>query len=362
MVHLLPRAFHPAMTEPGICPVVWPHSPHAIGARPRRSLMIRKPLTLTDTEHRVLTTFVSRLFEPGWPPLYRAFLFGSKARGDDDLASDIDLLLLFDLPTEARGTIASRLGKRARRLDARTGVLIEPWAVPIADLVEGGRTPMLIDALEDSVPLWPIDTHPIRLPFTPADAIFCAERLLEWIEEGGAIIRSALRLGHVHAAARRARDDITRAATAALLLDGETRHRRIGSLRRFEARFVRTRRISPDVTAALAWAEAAFPPDGGRGENRPRITSHAAATASTGELLARRMRRLVEPYLYRRILEIERTMAYTRGAHLPDALGTWSPPLWSLPLTRGAGSLRPARLDSGGAGSPRHGRARGVGP
>lgn len=268
--------------------------------------MIRIVPSLSRLEHDALASFVGRLLASGSPPLERAMLFGSKARGDDDPASDIDVLLIVDIPVADRDLAASHVGDQARRLAASSGVIVEPWVVPVADLEEGGRTPMLVDALEDSLPLWPVHAPPIRLPFTPSDALFCAECLLDWVEEGQAVVEDAMRRGHARTAATRARDDITRLATAALLLDGETRHRRIGSLRRFESRFVATRRASPTVLPALAWAEAAFPPDGGRGEHRPRITRHAIATAHIGSVLAHRMYDDVTPLVLEQMLDVSR--------------------------------------------------------
>lgn len=252
--------------------------------------MIRSVHTLNRLEHGVIVALVSGLIEDEEPPLLRALLFGSKARGDDDPRSDVDVLLLFDIPTAAREEVAVHVGDRARHLARRSGIVVEPWVVPVDDLREGSRTPMLIDALADSVPLWPRWAPPLRLPFTPADARFCADCLLDWVDQGGAVAREALRRGRPHEAAARIRDDITRLATAALLLQGETRHRRRGSLRRFEERFVATRQVSPAVLPALAWAANAFPPDGGRGEHRPPATREAVATVHLGYELAGIMR------------------------------------------------------------------------
>src|SRR5690606_41207397 len=97
------------------------------------------------------------------------------------------------------------------------------------------------------LPLWPPGAPPIRLPFTEADAHFCAGCLLDWVYEGGTVARAALADGRWADAARRARDDITRLATAALLLEGDTRHRNVGSLRRFRRRFVQTGVMPPAV-------------------------------------------------------------------------------------------------------------------
>lgn len=291
--------------------------------------MIRSVHTLNRFEHDVVADLVSGLLAPKEPPLLRAMLFGSKARGDDDPRSDVDVLLLFDIPTDAREEVAVAVGDRAHRLARRTGVVVEPWVVPIDDLREGSRTPMLIDALEDAVPLWPRGAPPLRLPFTPADARFCAECLLDWVDQGGAVASDALRRGRPREAAARIRDDITRLATAALLLQGETRHRRRGSLRRFEERFVATRQVSPIVLPALAWAANAYPPDGGRGEHRPPATREAVATVRLGYELAGIMR--------------------------------WATPV-APAATRTSASPPPALLPWAGEAPPRYGRGRGAAP
>ena len=245
-----------------------------------------RPPLLSRAESAAVGALLQRATELAWPPLSHAALFGSRARGDHDRSSDVDLLLVCRVAPWNRATAAAIHEALAEEVSRRTGVPIEPWTVSAADLVRGSRTPMLADAVADSIPLWPPGAPPLRAPFTPADAVFCAERLLEWVEAGGAEAKRALVEGRWAEAARRARDDITRLATAALLLVGDTRHRRLGSLRRFEQVFVRTGRVPARVLEALRWAEAAFPPDGGRGQENPAPTAKAVRTADRGFRLA----------------------------------------------------------------------------
>lgn len=263
--------------------------------------MIATPPTLTPRERRALRTLVREVVRRGDPPIRRVLLFGSKARGDFDDESDVDALFLCDVHPDERRRAALVLHELAARVARETGVEIEPWAVPAADLQRGRRTPMLVDALDDSVPLWPPGSPPLRLPFTPEDAAFCADCLLQWVEDGGPIVRDALEAGEWAHAATRARDDITRLATALLLLDGDTRHRRRSSLRRFEERFVRPRIVSPRVLPALAWAAAAYPPDGGRGDLHPPVTATAAFSAPLGYRLASIMQAHVAPLVLERL-------------------------------------------------------------
>lgn len=187
-----------------------------------------------------------------------ALLFGSKARRQARADSDVDVLLVFKrLPPdrEPQATDAERLADEAA---ARTGVPLGVWCVARADLAAGRRTPMLVDALEDAVPLWPADGDPPRAAFTPADARFCAARLLDRVREGGAEVAEQRAAGDP-AWMRRVRDDLVRLCTAALLLAGETRPRRGDAVRRF---LERTPRFAAggDGRAVLAWAARSYPP------------------------------------------------------------------------------------------------------
>lgn len=263
--------------------------------------MIEPLPLLTPDESHALGNLIARTLAASEPPILRALLFGSKARGDFDAASDIDLLLVCDLPPETREEAGRILARDAKIVNRESGLRIETWTVSAEDLNEGWRTPMLVDALEDGITLWPRGATPLRLPFTPADASFCARCLLDWIEAGGTIVRRALDEGHWAAAAQRARDDITRLAAAALLLEGETRHRRASSLHLFAERFLDTGTFPPNLRAPLAWAANAFPADGGRGVGRPPPSPAASATAPTGFRLAARMASELIPYIHARI-------------------------------------------------------------
>jgi len=260
---------------------------------------------LTARERAAVRALVRRALAARRPPVRAAYLFGSKARGDARPGSDVDVLFLCDVAPAEPDAAGRALARLAARVAERTGVPLEPWAVPLADLDPGARTPMLVDALADAVPLWPPDAHPPRLPFTPADAAFCAGRLLEWADAGGAATRRALRADRPADAARRARDDITRLAAAALLLTGETRHRRTSTLRLFEERFVRTGIVSPRARAALEWARRAYPPGPWRGAGHPPATPAATRTARLGCRLAARLEAEIVPWILRELERIE---------------------------------------------------------
>ncbi len=187
-----------------------------------------------------------------------ALLFGSKARRQARPDSDVDVLLVFKrLPPdrEPQATDAERI---ADETAARTGVPLGVWCVAREDLAAGRRTPMLVDALEDAVPLWPADGDPPRAEFTPPDALFCTARLLDRVAEGGAEVAGRLAAGDAEWM-RRARDDLVRLCTAALLLAGETRPRRGDAVRRFLERNPRFA-AGEGGRAVLAWAARSYPP------------------------------------------------------------------------------------------------------
>ncbi|HEX6910871.1 MAG TPA: nucleotidyltransferase domain-containing protein [Longimicrobium sp.] len=187
-----------------------------------------------------------------------ALLFGSKARRQARPDSDVDVLLVFKRLPPDREPQATHAEQIAERVAARTGVPVGVWCVAREDLRPGRRTPMLVDALEDAVPLWPADRLSPRAEFTPADALFCANRLLDRVAEGSAEVAEGRAAGDP-AWARRARDDLVRLCTAVLLLAGETRPRRGDAVRRFLERNPRWGGDG-EARAVLAWAARSYPP------------------------------------------------------------------------------------------------------
>jgi predicted nucleotidyltransferase len=188
--------------------------------------------------------------------LERALLFGSRARRQARPDSDVDVLLIFRRLPPDREPYATHAERIAEEVAARTRVPVGVWSVSLDDLRRGLRTPMLVDALEDAVPLWPA-AEPPRPEFTPADAAFCAARLLERVEEGSAEVARGRAAGD-GAWMRRVRDDLVRLCTAVLLLAGETRPRRGDAVRRFLERNPRWP-CSLAERAVLAWAARSYP-------------------------------------------------------------------------------------------------------
>lgn len=194
--------------------------------------------------------------------LWRAFLFGSRARGDGRPDSDLDVLLVFRALPPEREPQAGIAEWIADEVAEDTGVPVTVWSVSLVDLERGRRTPMLVDALDDGIPLWPPDAPPVGIGYTPDDALFGASALLDRVEEGSEEVAEACDAGEPQVAARRIRDDLVRMCTAALLLDGVTRPRRAEAVAAFAARH----RPPPEVEPVLRWAAASFGPHGRDGD------------------------------------------------------------------------------------------------
>jgi hypothetical protein len=217
---------------------------------------------LTPREHAAAMELVRRVRRGVPSRLWRALLFGSRARGEGRPDSDVDVLLVWGaLPPnrEPHAGIAERI---ADQVAADTGVPVTVWSVSREDLACGRRTPMLVDALADAVALWPAGAPSPRVEYTPRDALWCADALLDRVTEGSDEVEAAFDAGAYQAAARRARDDLVRLCTAALLLEGITRPRRGHAVRCFALRHG----VPEAHAAVLRWAAASYGADGKDGD------------------------------------------------------------------------------------------------
>jgi hypothetical protein len=220
---------------------------------------------LTADERAAVGRLIARVRSEVPADLVQASLFGSKARGDDRPDSDLDVLLVFRVLPPDREPQASRAEEIADQTAAETGVPVTVWSVSLQDLEPGARTPMLVDALEDSIELW-CSCRPLSpVPFTPADAVRCAGALLDRVAEGEMELDEHFDAGAHSAAAQRVRDDLVRMCTAIELLRGRTRLRRADVVRSVLRSENGT--LPMFVRLALGWAAASFGPDGRDGES-----------------------------------------------------------------------------------------------
>ncbi len=217
---------------------------------------------LASPELIAVRRLVARVAREVTSPLLLASLFGSRARGDARADSDIDVLLVFRWLPPDREPHATQAERIAASVAADTAVPVNVWCVSLRDLVVGNRTPMLIDALDDSILIWSGGSPVEAVTFTPADAIRCGDALLARVAEGSGVFASARVQERWGEAARRARDDIVRLCTAWLLLHGVTRPRRAEAVRRFARAAYATVGLPTDVREILAWAARSFGPDG----------------------------------------------------------------------------------------------------
>ncbi len=218
--------------------------------------------TLRPRERAAALELVRRVRAGVPAELARAFVFGSKARGEARPDSDVDVLLVFRRLPPDREPQAGMAEALAGEVAAYTMVPVTVWSVSLVDLEPGNRTPMLVDALDDGIPLWPPGAPPLPLPFTPPDALGCAAALLARVREGGEEASGHLLAGEHGAAWKRMRDDLVRLCTAGLLLAGETRPRRGEAARRFLARRGGTGGIPPRFAPVFRWAAESYGPAG----------------------------------------------------------------------------------------------------
>ncbi|HEX2092476.1 MAG TPA: nucleotidyltransferase domain-containing protein [Longimicrobiaceae bacterium] len=216
--------------------------------------------SLAPAEHAAAREFVRRVRERVPAELVRAFLFGSKARSEARPDSDVDILLIFRRLPPDREPQAEMAEEIAGEVAAESGIPVTVWSVSLVDLAPGNRTPMLVDALDDGIPLWPVGAPPVRVEFGPRDALRCVGALLQRVHEGGEEVSHLLRRGDAGAARRRIRDDLVRLCTAGLLLRGETRPRRGEAVRRFLA--CHGDEVPGRFNPVLRWAARSYGPSG----------------------------------------------------------------------------------------------------
>ncbi len=260
-----------------------------VNAERREATKDPEPL-LRPAEERAARRFVERVRREVPASLVQASLFGSRARRQARLDSDVDILLVFHWLPPDREPHASHAEQIAEEEARSSGIPVTTWSVSREDLRRGRRTPMLVDALEDSVPLW-WERRPLRpVEFTPLDALHCVEALLARVDEGSREVAEHLARGRGAEVVRRSRDDVVRLCTAGLLLRGCTRPRRGEAV----VRFVKAARwdppLPPEARRVLSWAAASYGPEGRDDEAQPTPPPGGpAAAARTIDRLRRRV-------------------------------------------------------------------------
>lgn len=222
--------------------------------------------------------------------LVQASLFGSRARGEARSDSDVDLLLVFRSLPPDREPFATQAENIAEEEAARTRVPVTVWSVSLMDLAQGQRTPMLVDALEDSIPIWWSEDPLPTVPFTLHDAVHCVEALLRRVEEGSLAVQRRLARGRHDAASWRIREDLVRVCTAQLLLSGITRPRRTDAV----LAVLGSTETGTFERAIAGWVERSFGSNGtdGRRSVSPPPGGCEAAARLVEELRREAIRRL----------------------------------------------------------------------
>jgi predicted nucleotidyltransferase len=98
----------------------------------------------------------------GWSNLAGGWLYGSAARGDGDLDSDIDLLLVADhTPDEAWDFACAHLTDRVRAWTGNPAQFVEHTRRSFATLVRR-RNPLIAALRSDGIPLTPTSAELLR--------------------------------------------------------------------------------------------------------------------------------------------------------------------------------------------------------
>jgi len=105
---------------------------------------------LSPTDERVVGRFVARARDIFGERLVRALLFGSKARGDDEESSDIDVLLVVEGLRSEDQRMASLAAWRA---GIRDNAVICATCYSAEEFEEQRRLPFLATALKEGIHL-----------------------------------------------------------------------------------------------------------------------------------------------------------------------------------------------------------------
>ena len=130
--------------------------------------MICLPAHLQANEQAALHEFTARLLQQGNGRVVNVWLFGSKARGDSEPDSDLDLLIVLD---EADWIIRDRVHLLAARVSLEHDVLINTHLLSRAGWARMGRQHAALwqQVQRDGFPL-SLETLTMRRPAGPIGA------------------------------------------------------------------------------------------------------------------------------------------------------------------------------------------------
>jgi len=108
---------------------------------------------LANNERTALGAFVARLCEQYGDRLVRVALFGSKARGDDDAESDLDVLVVLN---DGDWRLRDAVALVAFEPMLKHGVVLSPLVVDVADYAwwQEHRAPIYRQISVEGVDLW----------------------------------------------------------------------------------------------------------------------------------------------------------------------------------------------------------------
>ena len=117
---------------------------------------------LAPHERDVLAEFLSRLREQFDDRIAHVWLFGSKARGDSDEESDVDLLIV---DQDGDDTLREAVGEITYHLSLERGVLLCEHVVSSWRFAQmrARQEPLYRNVIREGVDLWALETTPTRI-------------------------------------------------------------------------------------------------------------------------------------------------------------------------------------------------------
>jgi len=206
---------------------------------------------------RAVREYVERLRDRYGDQLAAVVLYGSRARGDADEGSDVDLLVVlrgeFDERPEQQ--VACDL---ANELAETYGYGLLGAVVATEDDYRQRMLPLFMNIRREGIELWPVaDQQAVRdekgtYEGAPQrdDIALIRNRMNEALDDANA----SLREGRYGLTANRAYYAMFHAATALLLSEGLAFSRHTGVINGFSERFVKTGRLPADFSTALGRA------------------------------------------------------------------------------------------------------------